>query len=98
MSGTEPANTSSASRSRGRSARLSKYKGLSLQAAADEVIKKQMVAMGGDGGAIAITRAGDMAWSFKTPKAFIGHERSREARSRSEGVTKIRADGGKAIA
>ena len=45
---------------------LVEYKGLSLQAAADEVIKKQMVALGGDGGAIAITRAGDMAWSFNT--------------------------------
>jgi len=33
---------------------------------ADEVIKKQMVAIGGDGGAIAITPAGDMAWSFNT--------------------------------
>jgi beta-aspartyl-peptidase (threonine type) len=45
---------------------LVEYRKLSLQAAADEVIKKQMVALGGDGGAIAITRAGDMVWSFNT--------------------------------
>jgi beta-aspartyl-peptidase (threonine type) len=45
---------------------LVQYKGLTLQAAADEVIKKEMVALGGDGGAIAITPAGDMAWSFNT--------------------------------
>ena len=31
-----------------------------------EVIKKQMVALGGDGGVIALTPAGEMAWSFNT--------------------------------
>ena len=51
---------------RARICALVQYKGLSLQAAADDVIKKQMVAIGGDGGAIAITPAGDMAWSFNT--------------------------------
>jgi beta-aspartyl-peptidase (threonine type) len=45
---------------------LVEYRNMSLQAAADEVIKKQMVALGGDGGVIALTPAGDMAWSFNT--------------------------------
>jgi len=45
---------------------LVQYKGMSLQAAADEVIKKQMVALGGDGGIIALTPQGEMVWSFNT--------------------------------
>jgi beta-aspartyl-peptidase (threonine type) len=45
---------------------LVQYKGMSLQAAADEVIKKQMIALGGDGGVIALTPQGDMVWSFNT--------------------------------
>ncbi|MGA0608066.1 isoaspartyl peptidase/L-asparaginase family protein [Phenylobacterium sp. VNQ135] len=45
---------------------LVQYKGLSLQAAADEVIQKQLTAMGGDGGVIAVAPDGQMAWSFNT--------------------------------
>lgn len=49
---------------------LVQYKGMSLQAAADEVIQKQLTAMHGDGGIIALTRDGQLAWSFNTPGMF----------------------------
>lgn len=46
------------------------YKGIKLQAAADEVIHHELVALHGDGGVIAITPDGQMAWSFNTPGMF----------------------------
>ena len=49
---------------------LVQYKGMSLQAAADEVIQKQLTALHGDGGIIALTPDGQMAWSFNTPGMF----------------------------
>ncbi len=49
---------------------LVQYKGMSLQAAADEVVQKQLVAIHGDGGVIALTPDGQMAWSFNTPGMF----------------------------
>ncbi|MEO8115420.1 MAG: isoaspartyl peptidase/L-asparaginase, partial [Phenylobacterium sp.] len=45
---------------------LVELKGLSLQAAADQVIQKDLTALGGDGGIIAIAPDGQMAWSFNT--------------------------------
>ena len=45
---------------------LVEYKGMTLQAAADEVIQKQLTAIGGDGGIIAVAPDGQMAWSFNT--------------------------------
>lgn len=42
------------------------YRRMDVQAAADEVIQKRLTALGGDGGAIAITPRGEMAWSFNT--------------------------------
>jgi beta-aspartyl-peptidase (threonine type) len=45
---------------------LVEYRGMTLQAALDEVIQKRMTALGGDGGAIAVTPAGAVAWSFNT--------------------------------
>jgi L-asparaginase / beta-aspartyl-peptidase len=45
---------------------LVEHKGLSLQKAADEVVQKQLTAIGGDGGIIAVAPNGDMAWSFNT--------------------------------
>jgi beta-aspartyl-peptidase (threonine type) len=46
---------------------LVQYKGMSLQAAADEVIQKRMPAlMGKDGGVVALAPDGTMAWSFNT--------------------------------
>ena len=45
---------------------LVELKGMSLQAAADEVIQKQLTALGGDGGVIAVAPDGQVAWSFNT--------------------------------
>jgi beta-aspartyl-peptidase (threonine type) len=45
---------------------LVEHKGLSLQAAADQVIQKDLTALGGDGGVIAVAPNGEMAWSFNT--------------------------------
>lgn len=45
---------------------LVEYRGLSLQAAADEVIKSRLTALGGDGGVIAVAPDGNMVWSFNT--------------------------------
>jgi beta-aspartyl-peptidase (threonine type) len=49
---------------------LVQYKGMSLQAAADDVVQKQLVPIHGDGGVIALTPDGQMAWSFNTPGMF----------------------------
>lgn len=45
---------------------LVEYKGLSLQAAVDQVVQKELTAMGGDGGVVAVTPDGQTAWSFNT--------------------------------
>ncbi|MDZ4320894.1 MAG: isoaspartyl peptidase/L-asparaginase [Phenylobacterium sp.] len=45
---------------------LVEHKGLSLQAAADEVVQEKLTALGGDGGVIAVAPDGQMAWSFNT--------------------------------
>ena len=49
---------------------LVQYKHMRLQAAADEVIQKQLAPIHGDGGVIAIAPDGQMAWSFNTPGMF----------------------------
>jgi beta-aspartyl-peptidase (threonine type) len=49
---------------------LVQYKGMSLQSAADEVVQKQLTAIHGDGGIIALTPDGQLAWSFNTPGMF----------------------------
>lgn len=49
---------------------LVQYKGMRLQEAADEVIQKQLTAMHGDGGIIAMTPDGQIAWSFNSPGMF----------------------------
>lgn len=45
---------------------LVRYQGMSLQAAADAVIQKQLTDLQGDGGVIAVAPDGQMAWSFNT--------------------------------
>jgi len=49
---------------------LVQYKGMPLQAAVDEVVQKQLVALHGDGGVIALTPDGQLAWSFNTSGMF----------------------------
>jgi beta-aspartyl-peptidase (threonine type) len=51
-------------------AALVQFKGLSLQDAADRVVQDELTALGGDGGVIAVTPAGEMAWSFNTPGMY----------------------------
>ncbi len=46
------------------------FKGMRLQQAADEVIHKELVALHGDGGVIAIAPDGQTAFSFNTPGMF----------------------------
>jgi beta-aspartyl-peptidase (threonine type) len=46
------------------------YRQMKLQDAADEVIHKELEALHGDGGVIAITPDGQLAWSFNTPGMF----------------------------
>lgn len=45
---------------------LVELKGLSLQAAADQVVQRDLTALGGEGGVIAVAPDGEMAWSFNT--------------------------------
>lgn len=45
---------------------LVRHRGMSLQAAADQVIQTQLTELRGDGGIIAVTPDGQMAWSFNT--------------------------------
>ena len=52
---------------------LVQYKGMRLQAAVDEVIGKELTALGGDGGVIAMTPDGQLAWGFNTPGMFRAH-------------------------
>lgn len=49
---------------------LVQFRGMRLQQAADEVIHKELEALHGDGGLIAITPDGQMAWSFNTPGMY----------------------------
>jgi beta-aspartyl-peptidase (threonine type) len=49
---------------------LVQYKGMALQAAVDEVVQKQLTALKGDGGVIAMTPDGQVAWSFNTPGMY----------------------------
>jgi beta-aspartyl-peptidase (threonine type) len=46
------------------------FKGMGLQQAADEVIHKELAALHGDGGVIAIAPDGQTAFSFNTPGMF----------------------------
>jgi beta-aspartyl-peptidase (threonine type) len=54
---------------------LVEYKNMLLQQAVDQVIHKELTALHGDGGVIAITPDGQMAWGFNTP----GMYRARQA-------------------
>lgn len=49
---------------------LVQFRGMKLQDAVDEVIHKELEGLHGDGGVIAITPDGQLAWSFNTPGMF----------------------------
>ncbi|TCJ12038.1 isoaspartyl peptidase/L-asparaginase [Flaviaesturariibacter flavus] len=54
---------------------LMEYKGMSVQAAADEMIQKKVPALGGDGGLIALDRNGNFTFSFNTEGMYRGYIR-----------------------
>ncbi len=49
---------------------LVEYKGMPLQAAADEVIHKRLAVLKGDGGIVALDPSGHMVWSLNTPGMY----------------------------
>lgn len=55
---------------------LVRFRKMKLQAAADEVVQKQVTQLGGDGGVVAITRDGQMTWSFNTSGMYRAQQRS----------------------
>jgi beta-aspartyl-peptidase (threonine type) len=57
---------------------MMEYKGLSLQEAAREVIQNKVPKMGGDGGIIAIDKAGNIVWEFNTPGMFRASKKEGE--------------------
>ena len=52
---------------------LVKYKGYSLQQAADTVVMKKLKEQGGDGGIIAVNTDGKVVMSFNTPGMYRGY-------------------------
>ena len=56
---------------------LVQYRHMPLQAAADEVIQKRLTALKGDGGIIALTPDGQLAWSFNTSGMYRAKASSR---------------------
>lgn len=55
---------------------LMAYKGMPLQEACDEVVLQDLVAIGGEGGLIAIDRAGNIAMPFNTAGMYRGFKKS----------------------
>jgi len=49
---------------------LVQYKNMRLQDAVNELIDRQLTALKGDGGVIAMTPDGQIAWGFNTPGMF----------------------------
>lgn len=55
---------------------LMEYKGLSLQAACNEVVHNRLLKIGGDGGLIAIDALGNIALTFNTEGMYRGHQQA----------------------
>jgi len=53
-------------------ASLMRYRGCDLRAAADEVVHRQLVRLGGSGGVIAVGRDGSIAMPFNSPGMLRG--------------------------
>ena len=56
---------------------LMEYKGLTLEAAANEVINKRILEIGGDGGLIAVDAQGNIAMPFNTEGMYRGVKTSK---------------------
>lgn len=70
-------------------AALVELRGLGLQAALDDVVQRQLKALGGEGGVIAVAPGGEMAWSFNTEgmyRACVGAGRPLEVCLYSDGA------------
>lgn len=52
---------------------LMEYKGYTLQQATDELIHKKIIALGGDGGLIAVDKHGNIAMPFNTEGMYRGY-------------------------
>ncbi|RPD51922.1 isoaspartyl peptidase/L-asparaginase family protein [Paracnuella aquatica] len=52
---------------------LMEYKGLSVQAATNDLIHKKVPALGGDGGLIAVDKSGNVAMPFNTEGMYRGY-------------------------
>lgn len=57
------------------------YQGLSLAKAADEVVRKKLVAAGGAGGIISVDKNGNVALPFNTPGMYRGYLKSNGERA-----------------
>jgi beta-aspartyl-peptidase (threonine type) len=55
---------------------LMEYKGMKVQDAADEVVMKKLVKLGGEGGLVAMDAKGNIAMSFNTPGMYRGYMKS----------------------
>ena len=60
-------------------AALMKYKGLSVQEAADEVVNRKLVEIGGSGGVVALDRQGNVAMSFNSEGMYRGYIKEKGA-------------------
>lgn len=60
-------------------AALMKYKGLSVQEAAEKVVMEKLVKINGDGGVIALDNTGNIAMPFNTTGMFRGYKKSNMA-------------------
>lgn len=54
---------------------LVEYKGMKLDAAADDVMQRQLTALHGEGGIIAVTPDGQLTWSFNTTGMYRARQR-----------------------
>lgn len=65
---------------------LVEHRGMSAQAAADQVIQRDLTAIGGDGGVIVISPRGEAGWSYNTPGMY--RARASADGTRSVGIFK----------
>jgi L-asparaginase / beta-aspartyl-peptidase len=55
---------------------LMEYKGFSLQAACEEVVKNKLVKIGGEGGLIAMDKSGNIELAFNSEGMYRGYKKS----------------------
>jgi beta-aspartyl-peptidase (threonine type) len=60
---------------------LVEHRGMSVQAAADQVVQRDLKAIGGDGGVIVMSPGGQAGWSYNTPGMYRARASSNGPRS-----------------